>query len=35
MALIAVHAVVDIPTDIGMLEIRRIIVAMATGALED
>ena len=35
VALIAVHAVVDVPTHIGMTEIRRIIVAMATGALED
>lgn len=34
MALVAIRAVVDIPTDIGMLEIRCIIVAMATGALE-
>lgn len=34
MALVTVRAVVDIPTDIGMLEIRRVIVAMTTGALE-
>lgn len=34
MALVAVHAVVDVPTDIGMIEIRSIIVAVATGALE-
>ena len=34
MALIAIHAVVNVPTNIGMIEIRRIIVAMTTGALE-
>lgn len=34
VALVAVGAVVDIPTHIGMLEIRSIIVAVATGALE-
>ena len=34
MALVAVNAVVDVPTNVGMTEIRCIIVAMATGALE-
>ena len=34
MALVTVRAVVDIPTDIGMFEIRRIIIAVTTGALE-
>lgn len=34
MALVTVRAVVDIPTHIGMIEIRGIIVAMTTGALE-
>ena len=34
MALVAVDAVVDVPTNVGMTEIRCIIVAMATSALE-
>lgn len=34
MALVAVDAVVDVPTNVGMTEIRCIIVAMTTGALE-
>ena len=34
MALVAVRAAVDIPTDFGMTEIRRIIVPVATRALE-
>ena len=34
VALVAVHAVVDIPTNVGMLEIGCVIVAVATGALE-
>lgn len=35
MALIAINTVVDIPADIRVVEIGRVIVAMATGALED
>ena len=34
MALVTVRAVVDIPTNIGMIEIRCIVIAMTTGALE-
>lgn len=35
MALVAIHAVVDIPTHIGVMEVGSVVVAVATSALED
>lgn len=35
VALVTVHAVVDVPTHIGMVEVGRVVISMASSALED
>jgi len=35
VALVAIHAVVNIPTHIGVMEVGSVVVAVATRALED
>ena len=34
MTLVTIHAVVDVPADVGVIEVACVVVAMATGALE-